>query len=85
MKKLNKTTFKNYVTETLANEFMESGIKYTCDAVIHNACRESAYKFALEAEKLGFSYSKSRYFPLGCTRDIFLQSAAKEVYNRLRG
>lgn len=85
MKKLNKTTFKNYVAQTLADEFMASGIEYSCDAVIYKACRESATTFALEADKLGFIYSKSQYFPLGCTRDILLQAAAKEVYNRRYG
>jgi hypothetical protein len=79
--KLNKAKIRRDISATLANQFINSGKKYTCIACVFDL-RPVAIVFANELLTKGINLSKSNY-PFaysGLMADMFLMDAAKIVH-----
>lgn len=80
--KLNHAQVKREVIEDLIKVFEASGVKYTCEAVFVSAVRPKANYYATTLHSLGYTFSKSSYFPVAGARDNFASWAAKEYRKR---
>ena len=82
--KLPASKYKASLVKQLTDEFLASGVEYTCAAAVMNEVRESATKMATKACDLGYTMSVS-YFPIQGTRDILCSATAKAVHKHFYG
>lgn len=80
--KLNHAKAKREVIEDLIKVFEASGVEFTCAAVFISAVRAKANYHAQTLHALGYTFSKSSYFPATGARDNFASWAADEYRKR---
>lgn len=80
--KLNHAQVKREVIEDLIKVFEASGVEYTCRAVFISVVRQKASYYANTLHALGYTFSKSSYFPVTGARDNFASWAADEYFKR---
>lgn len=80
--KLNHAKIKREVIEDLIKVFEASGVEFTCKAVFISAVRSKAHYYAHTLHALGYTFSKSSYFPTSGARDNFASWAADEYSKR---
>lgn len=77
MSKPNHTKKKREIIALIINKFVKDNHSFDCLASF-NVMNPYALLLVQEADKEGYSFSKSNYFPLICARDSFTFWAAKE-------
>lgn len=80
--KLNHAKVKREVIEDLIKVFAASGVEFTCKAVFVSVVRPKANYYATTLHGLGYTFSKSSYFPTTGARDNFASWAADEYFKR---
>lgn len=82
MIKVNKAKIRRDIALDLADKFIDSGVPYTCTAVIYSHLNDDATNKARELYNSGIVFSKSSYSinVLSCTAGMFLRDAAIIVH-----
>jgi hypothetical protein len=79
MSKINVKEYKEQMINKIVSSFKEEGNKFTCLASF-DVMKEYAEELCVEAFTLGYSFSKSKYFPFEQSVALLISWAARRYY-----